>query len=271
MKDWIGEQVSHYQVIRLLERETMLERYLGSNVSSRQEVTLYLLAEPGDELSIRRFQRNIPIMQSLTHPCIAPLLDIGIQEKTPFVVLDYLPTSRQFHPFPLPLPTVIKYAEQLIEALDFAHGKGIIHRALSPEAILLGKQGEILLGDFYLPVLRAASSKPLEKSLLTLAAYPAPEQYNGSPADACTDQYMLALIIYEWLCGVPPFQGPTPIERALQHIQVAPPPLREKAPQLPLELEPVIQRALAKRPGERFATLKAFGTALLEASQATAP
>jgi serine/threonine protein kinase len=74
-------------------------------------------------------------------------------------------------------------------------------------------------------------------------------------------------VVYEWLYGVPPFQGQTPVEIALQHIQDSPPSLREKAPMLPLELEQVIEKALAKLPKERFATIKAFCTALVDASQ----
>lgn len=269
MRDWTGEHVGNFQVIRLLEPGTVIDRYLGSDVSSHREVTLDLLAEPADEMGIRRFQRNVPILQHLLHPSIIPLLEGGVQDMTPFVVLDHLPTSRQSHPFPLPLSTVIQYVSQLTEALDFAQSRGIVHRALSPEAILIGKRGEALLGDMHLPLLWMSSRKCLEEPFLASPVYLAPEQLSGGLVDTLTDQYALALVVYEWLCGMPPFQGATPLERALQHLQVPPPPLREKVPLLSLEFEQVIEKALAKRPTERFATIKAFGTALVEASEKT--
>ena len=267
MRDWTGEQIGNYQVIRLLEQETLIDHYLAFDMSSQREVALDILASPTDEMSIRRFQRNVPILQHLLHPSIVPFLDAGAQGMTPFVVLDHLPTSREIHQFPLPLTTVIHYVSPLTEAFDFVHRKGIVHRSLSPDAIFIGKQGEALLGDLHLSLLRITSQERVDNPFLPSPAYGAPEQFVGDHVDASTDQYALALVVYEWLCGMPPFQGVTPLEIALQHIQASPPPLREKAPMLPLEIEHVIEKALAKLPKERFATIKAFCTALVDASQ----
>lgn len=269
--DWTGQQVGNYAVLQLLEQGTAIDRYLGSDMSSQKQVTLHLLAAPTDEAGLFRFSRNVPILKRLVHPFISLLLDAGVEGMTPFLVLDDLPTSRQSHQFPLPLPTVVRYVAQLAEAFDSAHSKGIWHTYTTPETILIGSQGEALLGGFGVRLLESSQHMHSQTSWASLVspAYLSPEQIGGDFQGPSADEYALAVVVYEWLCGVPPFQGSTPVAIALQHLQAPPPPLQEKMPIISQALEQVMGKALAKLPAERFSSIKSFSTALIEGIQKT--
>ncbi len=189
---------------------------------------------------------------------------------TPFMALDHLPTSRQYYRFPLPISTVIPYVSQLADAFDYAHSQYVCPSYIAPETILIGHHGEALLAGFGMALLymlqdREGFDKRWE--LLVPLCYLSPEQLGGGPMGPFSDQYALAAVVYEWLCGMPPFHGTSSMQTAAQIITTPPPPLREKAPKLPLALEQVIMKALAKKPEERFATIQAFSHALREASQ----
>lgn len=132
MGDRTGQHVATYRLIRLLEQGALIDRYLSSDVSSERQVTLLLLASQTDEPGMGRFQRNLPICKRLAHPHISPLLDAGVEDMTPFVLLDHLPTSRQSHQFPLPIPTIVRSVSQLADAFDYAHSQGVWHTYTTP-------------------------------------------------------------------------------------------------------------------------------------------
>jgi serine/threonine protein kinase len=270
MRDRTGQQVGNYHVIRLLEQGTVIDRYLSYDVTSQRQITLFLLAVPTDEAGIFRFQRNLPIIKRLVHPHIAPLLDTGVQGMTPFVALDPLPTSRQSRRFPLPISTVIQYVSQLADAFDYAHSHYASPSSIAPETILIGHQGEALFAGFGVGLLEIShhpGGNDTPWDFPVPLCYLSPEQVSGRPIGPFSDQYALAAVVYEWLCGVPLFQGSEPLKIVLQIIQAPPPSLQEKARMLPRAVEQVIVKALAKKPEERFATIKAFSNALVEASQ----
>lgn len=271
MRDWIGQHIGNYTVLRLLEQGTLINRYLGADVFSQRQVTLFLLTTPTDEMGIRRFDRNVPVVKRLVHPHIAPLLEAGVQESTPFLVLDHFPTSRQFAPFPLPLLTVVRYVAQLAEAFDYAHQQGVWHSYTTPETIVIGSQGEALLEGFGMRLLEISSHWRDQSSWMPLIspAYLSPEQISRNFQERSSDQYALAVVVYEWLCGVPPFQGFSPLEIAVKQLQAPPPPLQERMPACPQALEQVMAKALAKVPAERFSSVTAFRNAIWEASQKT--
>jgi len=214
------------------------------------------------------------LIAHLEHPHVVQVLDFGVEENTPFLVMAYAPngTLRHHHPrgIPLPLEQVVLYVKQMAEALQFAHNQRLIHRDIKPENMLVGRNHEILLSDFGIalvtPSTRAQSL--LEQNSTTGMAgtlpYMAPEQIQGKPVPA-SDQYALAVVAYEWLCGVLPFTGGY-MEIAMQHVSALPPLLREKVPTLPPDVEKVVLTALAKEPRQRFANIQAFATALEQAS-----
>src|SRR5581483_7130911 len=192
---------------------------------------------------------------------------------TPYLIMDYAPEGslRQRHPrrSRLAPSRALVYAEQVAQALDYAHHEHIIHRDVKPENMLIGPRGEILLSDFGIATLVA---NPASQSTPTIAgtwAYMAPEQFQGHPLPA-SDQYSLAVVVYEWLCGERPFRG-EPLQIMTQHLQANPPPLRERNPAISPALEEAVHIALAKNPAQRYPTVSDFTTALRLALNPTRP
>ncbi len=149
--------------------------------------------------------------------------------------MDYAPggTLRQLHPkgTRVPLETVIPYVQQVASALQYAHEQRLIHRDLKPENLLLGPDQEILLSDFGLAIVAHSVRSQLTQQAAGSLAYMAPEQLQGH-ATAASDQYALAVLVYEWLCGERPFAGSF-AEVAHKHLSLPPPSLCEQVPTLP--------------------------------------
>jgi len=204
----------------------------------------------------------------LEHPHIVRVLDYGVERKTPFLVMYYAPggTLRQLHPkgTRLPLPTIVTYVKQVADALQYAHREKLIHRDVKPENMLMGRHNDVLLSDFGIAVIAHSTSSQKVETMAGTIAYTAPEQLQGHPRPA-SDQYSLGVVVYEWLCGDRPFQG-TLTEVAMQHAMMPPPSLRQKAMEIPVEVEQVVMIALAKDPEQRFASVQAFAHALEQAS-----
>ncbi|HEX3639876.1 MAG TPA: serine/threonine-protein kinase, partial [Ktedonobacteraceae bacterium] len=156
----------------------------------------------------------------------------------------------------VPLAMVVQYVQEIAEALEYAHSKNVIHRDIKPDNVLIGAHGELRLSDFGIAVLSRTGRTTLAASYDTggTAYYMAPEQSRGKPEKA-SDQYALGIMVYEWLCGKPPFTKGFPINIQYQHAFEPIPPLREQLPTLPSAVEQVILRALAKDPKGRFVTI----------------
>jgi serine/threonine protein kinase len=185
--------------------------------------------------------------------------------------MDYAPNGslRQRHPKGslVPLPVIVSSVKQVADALQYAHEQKFIHRDIKPENMLLGRRQEVLLSDFGIATIAHSTSSlnvDTQGTSGTLA-YMAPEQIEGHPR-AASDQYALGVVVYEWLCGERPFDGSVS-ELIAQQLSMSPVPLRERMPAIPIEVEQVVLRALAKEPKARFASVADFALALEQASQ----
>ncbi len=263
----IGQHVGNYQIRQLLGRGGFAEVYLGEHVYLGTRAALKVLTGPLDEHEVGAFQREARLLAGLLHSHIVRVIDFGIHHETPFLVLDYAPggSLRKLHPKGerLPLATVIEYVRQIASALHYAHGQHLIHRDVKPENLLLGRDGQVLLADFGIAVLTQSMQSARTQRVVGTPTYMAPEQLQGRACQA-SDQYALSILIYEWLCGRPPFVGSS-AEIAAQHCFASPPPLRDRIASLPLRVEQIILRALAKNPAARFPSVAAFADALSEA------
>jgi tetratricopeptide (TPR) repeat protein len=156
----------------------------------------------------------------------------------------------------------VQYVKQIAAALQYAHEENLVHRDVKPENMLLDKNEHVLLSDFGIAV-TSQTARYSDQSMQVLAGTPnymAPEQFLGKPSRA-SDQYALAVVVYEWLSGRCPFSG-TFYELFGQHMQTAPPPLPATIVQYPQELEQIVMKALAKKPGDRFASVWEFALTL---------
>jgi serine/threonine protein kinase len=276
MGDRLGQQLGNYRLVKLLGTGGFAEVYLGQHVhlASKQAAIkiLHLL-----DVDAHEFQAEAETTEQLVHPHIVRLLDFALEQGTPFLVLDYAPggSLRTRHPKGsiVPLATVEAYLNELAPALQYAHDQHILHRDIKPDNMLIGRQGELLLSDFGIAVLTLTGRTSLSSAygIGGTPYYMAPETYQGRPVKE-SDQYALAVVVYEWLCGSVPFSEGNFIQLGYQHAHEPVPPLREKNPTLPPHVEAVIMKALAKEPKDRFASVqtfvKAFEQACIQARQA---
>src|SRR5450755_1507115 len=259
MSNRVGQQLGDYRLLRLLGEGHETQVYLGEHVVYRTLVAIKCpVSNWGDALQC--FTADVQTAQQLKHRSIARIFANGTQDGTPFLAMEYAPGGNMCQPKGscLSLTTIVPYVQQLSSALQYAHDRQLIHRSLLPENILLGAQNELLLSDFTrdvdgTPVSPVGQPKHSVKSRAYL--YMAPEKVQGHPIPA-SDQYALAAIVYEWLCGTPPFDD---IAAALYGEPI---PLRQRLATLSPSIEIVLLVALARKAAYRFASIQAFANAL---------
>ncbi len=277
MRDFVGEQLGNYRIVRLLGQGGFAEVYLGEHMYLKSAAAVKVLRTLLMDEAQAVFVKEARMLARLSHPHIVRLLDFAVDGGVPFLVMEYAPGGnlRKLHPAgsQVPLETVVSYLQQLASALDYAHSYHLIHGDIKPENILISSRNELLLSDFGLAVLdsqsHAYSTQVMAQQIAGTSLYLAPEQLQGRSLPA-SDQYALAAVVYEWLCGVPPFRG-TAIEIAVKHLSLPPPPLREHRPDLPPAVEEVVLQGLAKEPAQRFSDVQEFASAFEQACWRTSP
>jgi len=273
MVDYVGQQLGSYRLTRLLGEGGFAQVYLGEHIYLTTPAAIKILNMQLSSNDIEWFLIEARTIARLSHPNIVRVLDFGVQDKTPFLVLDYAPqgTLRQQHPkgTRVPLPTVVSYIKQAAEALQYAHDEKLIHRDVKPENMLLGKRNEVLLSDFGVALMAQSSRYQSLQNVAGTISYMAPEQIQGRPRLE-SDQYSLGIVAYEWLSGERPFDGSL-TEVISQQLAVPPLALSGKIPAVSPAIEQVVMRALEKDPLKRFDSVRAFAAALEQASQAEVP
>ncbi len=273
MPDRAGQQIGNYRLLRLLGRGAFAEVYLGEHVYLKRLAALKLLQTSLEDEDVERFLVEAQTLARLNHPNIVRVHEFAVEQGMPILVMDYAPrrSLRQHHPpgSCLSLETTVSYIKQVATALQYAHNQNVIHRDIKPENILLGANQEVLLSDFGIALFSPTPEQLSTQEMTGTLPYMAPEQIRGKPGFA-SDQYSLAIVAYEWLCGVRPFEG-SQWAIAHQHVFTPPPRLREKDPSLPQAVEDVVLKALAKGPQDRYVSVQMFAQALERASQVSSP
>jgi serine/threonine protein kinase len=266
VNDSVGQQLGNYRLARLLGQGGFADVYLGEHIHLRTQAAIKILQMRLAEEHAEAFINEARTIAHLVHPNIVRVLDFGVQNAVPFLVMDYAPggTLRQRMPSgkPLPASALFPFLAQVASALQYAHNRKLMHRDIKPENMLIGANGEILLSDFGLALVTQSTgsrSTVPGGNMAGTATYMAPEQVQGNPRSA-SDQYALAVVVYEWLTGTRPFQG-TFLEVATQQVLAPTPSLRAKIPTLSLPLEEVVMRAMAKDPQQRFPSVLDFAAA----------
>jgi eukaryotic-like serine/threonine-protein kinase len=269
MNTRLGLQFGNYRLIQQLGQGGFAEVYLGKQLYLGSLAAVKVLSPCLAQDAVAGFLAEARCLVRLSHPHIIRFFDFGVESGTPFLIMDYAQggTLRQRHPrgTPLPLVPVIDYVKQIASALEYAHSQHLIHRDVKPENLLIGRQGDVLLSDFGIALLAQSSRSLCTQNIVGTISYMAPEQLQGRPRPA-SDQYALAVIVYEWLCGAPPFAGSF-AEIAAKHCYAEPPSLRARTPTIPAAVEQVVRQALAKRPDQRFPSVQAFAAAFERAAR----
>jgi len=270
--DRVGQRFGNYRLSRFLGQGGFAEVYLGEHIYLDTQTAIKVLYTQLVGQDVEQFRQEARTIAHLEHPHIVRLLDFGVEGTSPYLIMSYAPNGTMREQYPkgtrLPLQQVVFYVKQISEALQYAHDRKIIHRDVKPENMLFGPDDQVVLSDFGIALVSQSSRYQQPNDMAGTIAYMAPEQIEAHPRPA-SDQYSLGIVVYEWLCGERPFHGSF-TEIAVKHQLVTPPSLREKVDGLSIDVEQVVMTALAKDPKSRFGSIRAFATALEQASQ-TAP
>jgi serine/threonine-protein kinase len=269
---WSG-LAGRYDIQRELGAGGMAVVYLALDVQRDRLIALKVLrADLGGAASAERFHREIRTVAGLVHPNILPLLDSGETEGRLWYTMPYVEgeslRARLGREGQLGLEEAVRLTREIADALSYAHARGLLHRDIKPDNILLA-EGHALVADF--GIARAVAGGPDEQLTGTGVAigtpsYMSPEQSTGvRELDSRSDLYALGSLCYEMLIGEPPFTGPTPQAVIARRLAQPPPSLSITRPTIPARVDAAVRRALATVPADRYSGTAEFAGALAEA------
>lgn len=278
MANLVGKRFGSYQMIAVLGEGGMAVVYHAQHISMKREVAIKVIKPDlaDTDQFAKRFEREAQTIAALSHPHILKIFEYGQHKNTPFLAMELLTggsLAGRLRQNPLPLDTAARFFNQICGALEYAHSQGVVHRDLKPQNVLLDASGNAVLTDFGLVKLLTDSGKSVltqSGAQMGTPAYMSPEQWRADAIDPRADIYALGVLLYEMLTATPLFKSDSPFELMHKHLY-APPPLLSKArPDLPVPLEQVIRRMLAKDREERYpsvqAAQEAFQSAITPAS-----
>ena len=259
-----------YEVQREIGKGGNARIYLARDTRGESVALKILHPELLVSVAADRFLREIKLAKQLDHPHIAHLLDSGEREWLVYYVMTYVegPTLREHlaRVARLSVPETVRLAGDLLDALDHAHGHGIVHRDVKPDNVVLASRGAVLLDFGIARAVAASGSDRLTRSGIAVgtSTYMSPEQITAlKEIDLRSDLYALGVVLHECLAGQPPFVHRNEAVVLQMHLTHPAPDIRALRPETPAELATGIQRALAKTPEERWQTAAAMRDALL--------
>ncbi|MCX7832541.1 MAG: PASTA domain-containing protein [Actinobacteria bacterium] len=248
-----------YLIIRKIGSGGMAEVYLAEDVVLNRKVAIKVMHEnlASDENFVRRFRREAQAAANLNHPNIVSVFDWGREEGTYFIVMEYIigKTLKEIirEKGSLPLDFGLDIAKQIASALAFAHRHEVIHRDIKPHNIIITEEGLVKVTDF--GIARAKSGSITDTGpIMGSVQYISPEQAQGLPATELSDIYSFGVVMYEMFTGNLPFEGDSAISIAMKHASEIPVPPSKLNPEIPIELEKIILKSMAKDPYERYQT-----------------
>jgi predicted Ser/Thr protein kinase len=271
------QSLGKYEIRGTLGRGAMGTVYDGWDPVIARRVAIKTVAlpenpDPETAEEIARFKREAQAAGRLTHPNIVAVYDYGETSNLAYIVMEFvdgpslktlLDKQERF-----PTETIGRVMADVLAGLQFSHERGVVHRDIKPANVMLTSDGRAKIADFGIARIEA-SSMTQAGTMLGTPAYMSPEQFMGQVVDARTDVYSAGVMLYQLLTGERPFDGGL---TAIMHkvLNTEPPPPSELAVTAPASLDPVVKRAMAKRPDDRFPSATAFAEAL-HAALAEAP
>ena len=241
-----------YTILRPLGRGGMATVFLARQESLGREVALKVLADAQqqDATAHERFLREARVAASLRHPNIVPIHDFGLHGELAYIAMEYEPggTVAPLAGEKLPPREALRIVRDIASALDYAHGRGVVHRDIKPDNILRGEQDGAVLTDFGIARLQGAAVLTAEGTSVGTPLYMSPEQLRGDKVDGRSDLYSLGVVLWQLLTGDPPYSGHDAWSIGTQHITADIP----RLPAALAHLQPLLDALLAKKPEARL-------------------
>lgn len=255
-------KIGIYEIKSELGRGGMATVYRGYDSRFEREVAIKILPPEllhADPQFRTRFQREAKIIAQLEHPSIVPVYDVGETEdgKLPYFVMKYMnggSLSERIKKGIMSVAEAARILEQIAPGLDEAHSRGFIHRDLKPSNILFDSRGIPYISDFGIAKMSQSAGTMTGSGIIGTPAYMSPEQATGEQVDGRTDIYSLGIILFEMLTGKQPYEADTPMAVAIKHVTDPVPRILTFNPNLPADMDLIIQKAMAKSRDDRFST-----------------
>ncbi|MCJ1708442.1 Stk1 family PASTA domain-containing Ser/Thr kinase [Microbacterium sp. VKM Ac-2923] len=276
-----------YRVDDLIGRGGMASVYRGYDQTLGRTVAIKILKADlaGDAAFRTRFRLEAQAASRMAHPTIVRVFDAGedaetgidgVERPVPYIVME-LVHGRLLKDViaqgDVPTDDALRYVDGILEALEYSHRAGVVHRDIKPGNVMITDSGRVKVMDFGIARAVSDSSSTVAETtaIVGTAAYFSPEQAKGESVDARADLYSTGVVLYELLTGRPPFRGDTPVAVAYQHVSEAPLPPSEIVESIPRALDAIVLRALAKDPFQRPQDAASFREALDETADGQAP
>jgi len=261
---------NRYRIERVVGVGGMAIVFKATDLLMRRPVAVKILKDEisADEQSVKRFENEFRAVAMLSHQNIVNIYDVSVRRTIKYIIMEYVEgiTLKNYmqHREVLNLREIISYTTQILRAMDHAHTKGIIHRDIKPQNIMLLKNGIIKVMDFGIAKLPNAETVTMTDKAIGTVYYISPEQASGGEIDARSDLYSLGAMMYEMATGQMPFTGDSPVSVALMQVNEPPTPPREINPHIPVGLEQIIMRAMEKDPASRYQSAEEMLSHLLK-------
>lgn len=272
MDNLIGKRLDgRYSIESLVGVGGMANVYRGTDVKTGNQIAVKVLKDEflDNEELVRRFKNESKAISILSHPNIVKVYDVSVTDKLQYIVMEYVDgiTLKEYlkqRGGALTWKETVHFATQVLSALQHAHSKGIIHRDVKPQNIMLLADGSIKMMDFGIARFSRAQSQTVSDKAIGSVHYISPEQAKGERTDARTDIYSVGVMLYEMLSGRLPFDGDGAVSIAIMQISEKPKPLAEIAPKTPAGLRQITEKAMEKDPDKRYQSAQEMLAAIEE-------
>jgi serine/threonine protein kinase len=265
----IGQTLGQYQLVQEVGKGGFATVYRALQPQLNRDVAIKVLHPEfiRDERALRRFKREAVAVARLTHPNIVAVHDYGEQDGRVYLVMEYISGATlktRLGGKPMPYQDAIAVVRAVGSALDYAHGKGLVHRDVKPGNVLYTDDSRIVLSDFGI-VRLADDDSSLTRGVIGTPQYMSPEQALGHEVDGRSDLYSLGIVLFELLAGRVPFKGESAVATLSMHATLPVPSTRTYNQGVPDVIDRIVQRALAKSPDDRYQTGAELANALTNA------
>lgn len=257
----IGKKLDgRYELIELIGVGGMADIYKAKDLTEDRIVAVKILKNEfaASEDFLRRFRNESKAIALLSHPNIVKIFDVGFTEKIQYIVMEYIDgitlTEYIERQGVLKWRDAVHFTVQILRALQHAHDRGIVHRDIKSQNVMLLSDGTIKVMDFGIARFNRETDKTMSEKAIGSVHYISPEQARGEVTDEKSDIYSVGVMLYEMLTGKKPFDGDNPVSIALKHMQATPKRMTEINPTIPEGLEEITMKAMQKEPSKRYQT-----------------